>query len=99
VVGVVVFGAIAGSLGAGRVQLIVVSRSSRRSGIASALIERALDVLAAERMRAAFVELPDDPALSAATRLLVRCGFRIEARVADHFRDGIDLAVLRRDLE
>src|SRR5688572_12739230 len=45
VVGVVVFGAIAGSLGAGRLQLTVVARDSRRSGIGSALVHRAIEVL------------------------------------------------------
>src|SRR5687767_2953673 len=97
VVGVIVFGGTAGSLGAGRIQLIAVARDSRRSGIASALIDRALEVLTAEGMRAVFIELPDDPALSGVTRLLVRCGFRVDARVADFFRDGVDLAILRHD--
>jgi ribosomal protein S18 acetylase RimI-like enzyme len=97
-VGVAVFGGIAGALGAGRIQLVVVERDLRRRGIASCLVDGALAELAAAGMRVAFVELPDDPLLSAVKQLLGRCGFRIDARVADYFRDGVDLAILRHDL-
>jgi ribosomal protein S18 acetylase RimI-like enzyme len=98
VVGVVIFGAIAGSVGAGSVQFVVVDRDCRRRGLASALIDRAIEMLATEGARVAFVELPDDPALNAVRQLLIRCGFDIDERVANYFRDGVDLLILRRDL-
>ena len=36
------------------------------------------------------------PALLAAKQLLLRCQFSVDATVADYFRDGVDLAILRR---
>ena len=98
VVGFTVFGAIAGSVGTGRVQLVVTQPDARRRGIASMLIDAAVAELAAEGMRVVFVELPDDPDLHAVKRLLIRCRFGIDSRVTDYFRDGGDLVILRRDL-
>ncbi len=97
-VGVVVFGAIAGSVSAGRVQLVVVHPAHRRRGIATALVETALESLAADGSRVAFVEISADPIFAAGKHLLVRCGFQVEATVADYYRDGVHLAILRRDL-
>ena len=97
-VGIAVHGTIAGALGAGRLQLIVVDRDLRRRGIATKLVHGAVAALGAEGVRFVTVELPDDPALLAAKQLLLRCQFSVEATVADYFRDGVDLAILRRDL-
>ena len=97
-VGLAVYGAIAGALGAGRLQLIVVDRDLRLRGIATQLVHSAVAALGAEGMRFVTVELPNDPALSAAKLLLLRCSFSVEATVADYFRDGVDLAILRREL-
>jgi len=97
-VGIVVYGAIAGSVGAGRLQLIVIDRDTRMRGIATTLVHAAIAALGAEGVRFITVELPDDPTLSALKQLLLRCRFSVEATVADYFRDGVDLAILRRDL-
>lgn len=97
-VGIAVYGGIAGSVGAGRLQLIVIDRDTRMRGIATKLVHGAIAALGAEGMRFVVVELPDDPALSASKQLLLQCRFRVEATVADYFRDGVDLAILRRDL-
>ena len=97
VVGFVVFGSIAGTVDTGRIQLVVVAPSERRRGIGTRLVEGAVGFLDRDRSRVIFVELPDDPSLAAAMHLLVRCGFHVDARVADHVRDGVDLAILRRD--
>jgi ribosomal protein S18 acetylase RimI-like enzyme len=98
-VGVAVYGEIAGASGAGRLQLIVVDRDVRRRGIATRLVERCVGGLAADGIRFVAIELPDDPGLSGSLELLLGCGFRVEATVADYFRDGIGLAILRRELE
>ena len=97
-VGIAIYGAIAGALGAGRLQLIVVDRDMRLRGIATQLVHGAIAALGAEGVRFVSVELPDDPALIAAKQLLLRCRLSVEATVADYFRDGVDLAILRRDL-
>jgi ribosomal protein S18 acetylase RimI-like enzyme len=97
VVGFAVFGAIAGAVAAGRVQLVVTHRDARRRGIAAMLVGRAVAELAADGTRVAFAELPEDPESSSVKRLLIRCRFRIDSRVADYFRDGVDLVILRHD--
>jgi len=98
VVGVVIHGTIAGSMGAGRVQMVVIAPGSRRAGVATALIDAALDDLRRTQVRFVIVEMPDDPELAPAMALLDRTGFHTEARVSDFFRDGVDLAVFRREL-
>ena len=94
----IIYGTVAGSEGAGRLQLIVTSTAVQRQGLGRRLVERAVADLHAAGARFVLVELPDDPMLAAAASLLERSGFRIEARVRDFFRDGIDLALFRRDL-
>ena len=98
VAGFIVYGTIAGSEGTGRLQLIVADSRSRRRGIASALVDAAIIDMQSGGARFAIVEVPDDPSLAPALRLLERCGFRPDARVADFFRDGVDLLILRRDI-
>ncbi len=97
-IGVVIHGTIAGSLGAGRLQLIVIAPASRRAGVAIALIDAAAGDLRHAGARFVTVEMPDDIELAPAMALLARTGFHIEASVRDFFRDGVDLAVFRREL-
>lgn len=96
--GVVVFGMVAGAIGTGRLHLVAVSAAARLRGVGSALIAAALERLRAEAVRVVFVEMPDDPAVAPARALLLREGFIEEARVADFFRDGVSLVLLRRDV-
>jgi ribosomal protein S18 acetylase RimI-like enzyme len=98
VAGVVLYGAIAGAEGAGRLNLVAIEHGKRMRGVATLLVEAAIDALRAEGKRFVTVELPDDPDLAESKSLLGRCGFQVESRVADYFRDGVDLAILRRDL-
>ena len=98
IVGIIVYGTIAGSVGTGRFQLVITDAGRRRRGIATALVNAAVASLVADGSRVLFVELPDDPALADAKHLLFRAAFRVEASVADYFSDGVDLLVLRRDL-
>ena len=98
VVGIIIYGRIAGSEGAGRIQLIVTDPRVRRTGIATALTGAAIGILKREDARFAIVELPADPALSPSRSLFDHCGFNVESRVRDFFRDGVDLLLLRRDL-
>jgi ribosomal protein S18 acetylase RimI-like enzyme len=99
IAGVVLYGAIAGADGAGRLNLVAIEHGQRMRGVATMLIEAAIDALRVQGKRFVTVELPDDPELAQSKSLLVRCGFRLEARVPDYFRDGVDLAILRRDLK
>ena len=98
IVGLVVHGTTAGSDGAGRVLLIVIDPGARRRGVATALVDAAMADLRREGARFVVVEVADDPVLAPALALLRRCGFEPEARVADFFRDGVDLVILRREI-
>lgn len=97
-VGIIIFGTVAGAEGAGRLQLIVTDPGSRRTGIASALVEAAVEELRRSAARFVVVELPDDPELAPAAALLEHRGFVVDARVRDFHRDGMDLVVFRRPM-
>lgn len=98
VLGLAVFGDVAGAQGAARLHLVVVEPEARKQGIAQQLVDAAASELTDRRARFVIGEMADDPALAAARTLLMRCGFREEARVPDYFRDGVALLFLRRDL-
>jgi hypothetical protein len=66
--------------------------------MATALIDAALDDLRRTAARFVIVEIPDDTKLAPAMALFAQTGFHVDARVRDFFRDGVDLAVLRREL-
>ena len=97
IVAFVIHGTVAGAEGAGRVQLIVTAAPFRRAGIARHLVEAAVEDLRDAGARFTMVEMPDDPALAPGLSLLGRCDFRIDARVRDFYRDGVDLLVFRRE--
>ena len=98
VVGIIVFGEVAGSLGAGRIYLVAVDGGVRRRGIASALVDAACQELSERRARFAMIELPAHARLADVRRLVSRAGFREEGRVDDYARDGVPLLFLRREL-
>lgn len=97
-IGFVVLGETAGALGAGRIYFVAVHATTRRRGVATALIEAACADLQARGARLAVIELPEEPGLAAGLALARCTGFREEARVSDYARDGVGLLLLRRDL-
>ena len=98
VIAFVIHGIVAGAEGAGRLQLVVTAAPFRRAGIARQLVERAVEDLRESGVRFTMVEVPDDPMLVPAIALLEQCGFRVDARIRDFYRDGVDLVVFRRDI-
>jgi ribosomal protein S18 acetylase RimI-like enzyme len=97
--GVVVFGAFAGTSGAGRLHFVVVDTRARREGVARALVNAAIESLTASGARFVLVELPDDAReLTGSRNCLAALGFVEESRVGDFYRDGIALAFMRREL-
>jgi len=97
--GVVVFGLFGGANGAGRLHFVLVYNEARRSGAARALVDAAIEALAAQHARFVLAELPDDPdALPGAREFLRSLGFAEESRVDDYLRDGIALSFMRREL-
>ena len=99
VVGVALFGEIAGALGTGRMHFIGVTASARLHAIGLGLCEAAVANLATRKRRLVIAEVPDDPLLSPGRALLARGGFVETARVTDYYRDGIDLIVLQRSID
>lgn len=97
-VGVVVFGDIAGSLGTARLHLVAVASHAQRGGVGRTLVFAAGAELARAGGRLLMVEMPDDPALASALTFLLRAGFEEEARIPDFYRDGVALVFLRRPL-
>ncbi|HET7458071.1 MAG TPA: GNAT family N-acetyltransferase [Gemmatimonadaceae bacterium] len=98
VVGVVLFGVVAGTVGGGALYGVAVASGARRRGVAHALVERAADALATLGVRLAVAEVPDDPAVADVRALLDAAGFVERSRVPDLVRDGVALAFLVRAL-
>ncbi|HEU4641427.1 MAG TPA: GNAT family N-acetyltransferase [Gemmatimonadaceae bacterium] len=97
--GVMVHGAFAGAVGAGRLHLVAVAPGWRAQGVGLALVTHAVTELRAHGARFLLAEVPDDAeALGDYWAFLARCWFHEEARVDGLVREGIALAFLRRDL-
>ena len=98
IAGLVIFGLVAGTSGAARLHALVLGRGVNADDIGGRLTSAAADAATSAGARALIAELPDDPALGTVAAVLMRYGFREEARVPDFFRDGVALTFLRRDL-
>ena len=97
-VGVAVFGCVAGAEGAAKMHGMAVAPDAQRHGVARALIEAFVAELQRRGARFVLVEFPDAPELAGGRTLLQHARFVEESRVKDYFRDGIALVFLRRDL-
>jgi ribosomal protein S18 acetylase RimI-like enzyme len=97
-VGLALYGRVAGTLGAGKLHLAVVTAGARLRGVGRRLADAAAADLAARGCRFVLAETPGDAMLAPGLELLARAGFAEEARVRDYYRDGIPLLLLRRDL-
>lgn len=95
--GLIVFGETAGAVGAGRIYFVAVDAAARRRGIASALIGAACRDLQSRGVRFVAMEIVEEPRLEAARALAARAGFYREGVVRDYVRDGMGLALFRRD--
>ena len=98
IVGVAVYGLVAGAEGAAKLYGMAVSPEAQRHGIARALIEALVEKLRTRGARFVLVEFPDAPELAVGRTLLQQAKFVEESRVPDYFRDGIALVFLRRDI-
>ena len=96
-VGLAIYGLVAGTQGAAKLHLLLVTASARLAGVGHALCDAASEALRGHA-RLLVAELPDDPAAAAGRELLRRAGFCEEGRIPDFYRDGVALLLLRRDL-
>ena len=99
IIGLALFGEVAGAVSTGRMHFVTVTASARLHAIAGGLCEAAVADMAAKGDRLVVAELPDDALLTSGRALLSRCGFVEAGRVADYYRDGVDLVVLRRVID
>jgi len=98
VVGVALYGDVAGTIGAGRVHAVAVAAGARRQGVGARLCAEVAAALRTRGSRVVVAELPDDDVVAPLRALLTRAGFREESRVSDFYRDGVALVFLRLDL-
>lgn len=98
VIGVAVYGPVAGTVGTAKLHAILVTAAARTRGVAAGLCDHVAAELAVEGARLMVAELPDTPALRPGMLLLERCGWREEARVPDFFAEGVALRLFRREL-
>ena len=96
VVGLAVFGEVAGAVGTGRMHFVTVSASARLHAVGLGLCEAAVADMTSRGDRLVVAEVPDDANLTSGRALLARCGFNEVARVPDYYQDGVDLVVLQR---
>lgn len=97
--GVAVFGEVAGTLGTGKLHFVGATPSAHLQGVASRLIDAAIADLAKNAARFVLAELPDDPLIADVRELLICNGFVEEARIPDFYADGIALVCLRREID
>ena len=95
VVGLAIFGMVAGSLGTAAVHGVYVAEEIRGRGAGSALMRGLLKVLNADHARLLVAEVPDDDAHSVYRQFLSRQGFFMEGRVPDLVRDGVAMTLWR----
>jgi hypothetical protein len=98
IAGLVIFGLVTGTSGTARLHALVLDRSVSPDDVGGRLTSAAAAAAGAAGARLLLAEVPDDPALGPVPGVLLRNGFREEARVPDFFRDGVALSFLRRDL-
>jgi hypothetical protein len=98
IAGLVIFGLVAGASGAARLHALVLNRGVSADDVGGRLTSAAAMIAAAAGARLLIAAVPEDPALGPVPAVLLRNGFREEARVPDFFRDGVALTFLRRDL-
>ncbi len=96
--GVVLSGFVAGALGTGALLWVAVPPRLRRRGIGRALVAAALGGLDRDGARLVVAELTGDAASGPVTALLALAGFEPEGEIADFYRDGVPLILLRRHL-
>lgn len=98
IIGFGVYGFIAGTMGTGTIQSVLVAPRSRRAGIGQRILQYAVNDLASRRARVIMAEVPGDPALVRFRALLISNGFLEETRIEDFYRDGTPQIISRLDL-
>jgi hypothetical protein len=99
IAGLAIYGLVAGTSGAAKLHALVLDRGVSADDVGGRLILAVAAAAEQSSARLLIAELPDDPALGAIPGVLLRHGFREEARIPDFFREGVALSFLRRELD
>lgn len=98
VAGLALFGAVAGAVGVSKLHAAVLAPSVSLGDVGERIVSAVVETARRAGARLIVAELPDDPAIGQVRALLSSAGFEEEARVPDYYRDGVALALLRREL-
>ncbi|HEY8166896.1 MAG TPA: GNAT family N-acetyltransferase [Gemmatimonadaceae bacterium] len=98
VIGVGLFGSIAGTIGTAAIHAILVAPQERGRGFGSQIARFIRDDLQAIGARLIIAELPDDHRVSEYRAILWGIGLKEESRIPDYYSDGISLLQMRLDL-
>jgi ribosomal protein S18 acetylase RimI-like enzyme len=97
-VGVGLFGLVAGARGTAMLYGVAVLDELKRRGVGAALVRGMVKLLAAEKTRMLVAEVPDDGERTSGYRSFLRNrGFREEAEIPDFISDGVPLTLFRLD--
>ena len=96
VVGLALFGSIAGTEAGFKLHGIVVE--SRESDVGERLVDAVASAITKTGGRFIIAELAEETALATTIALLRAHGFAEVGRIPDYYRDGVPLTILRRDL-
>lgn len=77
---------------------VVVDPARQGRGLGRRLMDQAEEAMMRARARMVMVETSGRPEYGGTLRFYDRCGYREVARVADFYRDGDDLVMLRKDI-
>ena len=91
VVGVGVYGLVAGTVGTATIYAVIVAKGADQDEIGRAILNEILRDLALVGTRLVVVEFPGHPSLTHYRALLEAAGFAKESQVDDYFEDGIPL--------
>lgn len=96
VVGLALFGAIAGTDAGFKLHAIAIE--SRETDVGDRLIDAVAEAIVASHGRFIIAELADETALATTIALLCNNRFEEVGRIPDYYRDGVPLTILRREL-
>jgi ribosomal protein S18 acetylase RimI-like enzyme len=97
--GVGLYGIVAGTVGTGFVQGVVITTDARSDSVALAIIRYMLDLLQQRGARVVTAELPEHSSVDHYRFQLQASGFVQESRIEDYYADGVSLLHYRFDFE
>ena len=98
IVGLGVFGMVAGTVGTAMLYSILVAPRSRRAGIGERLLFQISAELASAGARMIVAEVPGDPLVMRFRALLLAHGFVEASRIEDYHRDGVSQIISLFDI-